>query len=196
MNVAISDVLICSMALLELGSRPINSFDEDTEPARICSNVYQNVRDEMLRQHPWNFAKKRALVSPMKTPPEFDFAYQFQVPPDFIRAIEVNGLRSETGVGLPPGYAFENGMILADVNLIRLRYIFRNDQPQEWDSAFIRLMVAAMKRSIAYAITRDQGAVATATQEWALALRAAKQTNGMELPPQQIDGNAFIEARY
>ena len=196
MAVTISDVSICATALLELGSRPINSFNEDTEGARLCANLYDNVRDEQLRQHPWNFAKKRMALTPLIEKPAFDFAYAFQLPTDFIRLIEVNGFRELNGVGFPPGYVVERGKILCDVDKINLRYIFRNDQPNEWDAAFIRVMVLAMKKSLAYAITRDQAAVANANQEWALALRTAKLTNGMEIPPQQIDGNTFIEARF
>lgn len=196
MNITISDILICSTALLELGSRPINSFDEDTEGARLCANLYIPVRDEMLRQHPWNFAKKRVRLVPIQDKPAFDFANAFELPADFIRMIEVNGLREISGVGFPPGYALEDGKVLADVDAINLRYVYRNANPASWDSAFVRLMILAMKKTLAYAITRDGPAVANANQEWLLALRIAKQTNGLEIPPQQIDGNSFMESRF
>ncbi|MCK7435902.1 hypothetical protein [Enterobacter bugandensis] len=196
MNVTLNDVLICSTALLELGSRPINSFDEDNEGARLCSNLYGNVRDEQLRQHPWNFAKKRVTLVPVKDTPAFGYANAFQLPSDFIRLLEINGLREENGIGFPPGYALEQGKILANVDKINLRYVFRNASPNEWDSGFVRVVILAMKKSLAYAITRDAAAVANANQEWAMALRAAKQANGMEVPAQQLEGNAFIEARY
>lgn len=196
MNVTISDVLICATALLELGSRPINSFDEDTEGARLCANLYQGVRDDMLRQHPWNFAKARVKLSPLKEAPEFGYTHAFQLPADYLRLIEVNGIRAYEGVGFPPGYALENGKILCNSASLNLRYIFRNDQPNEWDSAFTRAMILAMKKTLAYAITRDQAAVANASQEWAVALRLAKQVNGMEIPAQQLEGDAFMEARF
>lgn len=196
MNVTINDVLICSTALLELGSRPINTFDEDNEGARLCSNLYNNVRDEQLRQHPWNFAKKRVQLAPLITPPPFGFANAFQLPSDFIRLLEINNCYPADGRYWPPGYSVEQGKILANTDAINLRYVFRNDQPNEWDSGFVRVMVTAMKKSLAYAITRDAAAVANANQEWAMALRAAKQANGMEIPAMELEGNAFIEARY
>ena len=196
MNVTINDVLICSTALLELGSRPINSFDEDNEGARLCANMYGSVRDEMLRQHPWNFAKKRVTIAPLTTPPAFGYAHAYQLPSDFIRMIEINGLHEASGVGFPPGYTIENGKILTNASRINLRYIFRNDQPNQWDAAFVRLMVTAMRKALAYAITRDTPTAARADQDWAMALKLAKTTNGMEIPPQQITGDSFIEARY
>jgi hypothetical protein len=38
-----SSISICSNALLALGAHPINSFDEASEHARLCSNIYPTV---------------------------------------------------------------------------------------------------------------------------------------------------------
>jgi hypothetical protein len=35
-----SSISICSNALLALGAHPINDFDEDTDHARLCANLY------------------------------------------------------------------------------------------------------------------------------------------------------------
>lgn len=191
-----TDISICTTALLELGSRPINSFVEDNEPARLCSNLYPYVRDEMLRQHPWNFAKKRRLLGPDNASPAFGYTNQFTIPSDFIRLLEVNEQTLLDGVSWPVGYAYENGKILANVNQLRMRYIYANHIPGTWDSSFIRLMVCAMKKALAYAITRDQAAVSAAMQEWALALQTAKTVNGIEIPAQTLAGDAFMGARF
>lgn len=47
-----SSITICSNALLALGARSINSFDENTDHARLCSNIYPTVRNDLLRKHP------------------------------------------------------------------------------------------------------------------------------------------------
>lgn len=196
MQNSISDVAICATALLELGARPINDFDEESENARLCSNLYPWVRDEMLREHPWNFAKRRVLISRDKESPQFGYANQFTLPSDFIRLIEVNDTPFITGIGWPPGYQLENGKILSNETQLRLRYVYANYVPTTWDSSFNRLMIAAMKKALAYAITRDQAAAANATQEWAIALKQAKTINGVECPPQEIIGSTFLASRY
>ena len=68
-----SSISICSNALLALGAHPINSFDENTEHARLCSNIYPTVRNDLLRKHhgiarlnAWCFhpaVRRRRLVS-------------------------------------------------------------------------------------------------------------------------------------
>ncbi|EBA0378294.1 hypothetical protein FIX59_23640, partial [Salmonella enterica] len=64
-----SSVSICSNALLALGAHPINDFDEDTDHARLCANLYPTVRNKLLRSHPWNCAIKRVVLSPVSAAP-------------------------------------------------------------------------------------------------------------------------------
>src|SRR3546814_17640703 len=65
-----TEVSICSNALLRLGSDPINSFDEadnfgsNIERARLCANLWPNVRRQFLRTHPWTCATKRLVLPP------------------------------------------------------------------------------------------------------------------------------------
>src|SRR3546814_9999800 len=65
-----TEVSICSNALLRLGADPINSFDEadnfgsNIERARLCANLWPNVRRQVIRSHPWNCATKRVVLSP------------------------------------------------------------------------------------------------------------------------------------
>lgn len=195
MNVNISDISICSTALLALGERPINSFVENNTPARLCSNMYGSVRDNMLRQHVWNFAKTRVRLSPDADAPAFGYSYQFTLPGDFIRLIEVNGQQA-VGSSWPAGYSIEGTKVLTNYSSLELRYIYRNDAPQTWDAAFIEVVMLAMKKALAYPITRDVSVRAASEQEWAIALKLAKTINGMELPPVEIENNAFMEARY
>lgn len=196
MDANVSDISICSTALLELGSRPINDFIEDNEPARLCANIYPYVRDEMLRLHPWNFAKKRIVLSPEVAKPEFGYEHQYIIPADFVRMLEVNGTPSQSAFGWPAGYEIENGKILTNQSRLYLRYIYQNHNPNTWEPTFVRLVIAALKRALAYAITRDPAAVSSASQDWALALQMAKTVNGIEQPPQEIIGATFLGGRY
>lgn len=195
MKLNTSAISVCSAALLELGSRPINDFDENTEGARLCANLWPILRDNMLRLHPWNFAKKRVKLSPTKDIPEFGYSFAFNVPADFLRVISVNGEYAK-GMAWPEGYTLENGQILSDVPSLHLQYVYRNEEPINWDSEFTRLMVLTMKKSLAYPVTRDNAVKNDAEQEWAIALRLAKSTNGIETQPNEFGGDAFLKARY
>jgi hypothetical protein len=59
------------------GCSPIN-FDEDTDHARLCANLYPTVRNKLLRKHPWNCAVKRVVLSPSAPRPSLGTAISFR----------------------------------------------------------------------------------------------------------------------
>ncbi|EHD22079.1 MULTISPECIES: hypothetical protein [Brenneria] len=185
-----SSISICSNALLALGAHPINSFDEATDHARLCSNIYPTVRDDLLRKHPWNCAIKRTILSPSSTPPEFGFAYQFPLPGNLLRILSVGGECDDIR------YRIEGRKLLANINVIELRYIYRNDDESTWDAALVGLAEATMAAKLAYAVTASASLRDTLTQEAAYLLRQAKAIDGQEDPPEELGGYPTYEARF
>jgi hypothetical protein len=65
-----SDTEICNKALAKIGTRSdIASLDEDSNEARACSLIYATTRDEVLSMAHWNFAKRTATLSLIKSAP-------------------------------------------------------------------------------------------------------------------------------
>lgn len=185
-----SSVTICSNALLALGAHPINSFDEATEHARLCANMYPTVRNDLLRKHPWNCAVKRVILSPSSTPPVFGFGFQFPLPGDLIRILSIG----EEFDDIP--YRIEGNRLLANLNAIRLRYIWRNEDESTWDPALVSLAEAMMAAKLAYAVTSSASLRDTLTQEAAYLLRQAKAIDGQEEPPEELGGYPTLESRF
>ncbi|MHA7847248.1 hypothetical protein [Serratia sp. D1N4] len=185
-----SSVTICSNALLTLGAHPINSFDEATEHARLCANIYPTVRNDLLRKHPWNCAVKRVILSPSSTVPEFGFGFQFPLPGDLIRILSIG----EDYEDIP--YRIEGNKLLANINAIRLRYIWRNENESTWDSALVSLAEAMMAAKLAYAVTGSASLRDSLTQEAAYLLRQAKAIDGQEEPPEELGGYPTLHSRF
>lgn len=186
-NFAIS---ICSNALLALGAHPINSFDENNEHARLCSNIYPTVRNDLLRKHPWNCAVKRVVLSPSSTAPAFGFSFQFPLPGDLLRILSVG----EAWDDIP--YRIEGKKLLANQSVIRLCYIFRNEDESTWDAALVNLAEATMAAKLAYAVTASASLRDSLTQEAAYLLRQAKAIDGQEDPPEELGGYPTYESRF
>jgi len=55
---------IANLALSLIGGSPVASIDDPTSQARACKKWFDSVRDEALASHPWNFAMKRAIITP------------------------------------------------------------------------------------------------------------------------------------
>lgn len=60
---ASSDVAICNSALIKLGVAEITSLSQNVKRAQLCDEQYPKVRDELLRNHVWNFAIKRKVLA-------------------------------------------------------------------------------------------------------------------------------------
>ena len=50
---------LCNLALTRLGHNQISSLSENSKGATLCTLHYPQVRDALLRAHPWNFAIAR-----------------------------------------------------------------------------------------------------------------------------------------
>lgn len=183
-------VSICSNALQELGAKPINALDERTEHARLCANLYPDVRDELLRAHPWNCATKRDILTPLSTAPKFDFGYQFLLPGDWLRTIQVGNK------GQAIEYRSEGRNILANVTALPLVYIFRNDVEQSWSSHLVSLAELLMGARMAYAVTKSTSVRESWRDEFARALKVAKAVDGQDDPPEEFEEGTLLESRF
>jgi hypothetical protein len=60
---ALTKLLIANRALRRIGAKPLTTFGETTASGNAVNAVYDDVRDEVLAEHPWSFAQKRAYLS-------------------------------------------------------------------------------------------------------------------------------------
>jgi len=77
---------ICNMALSLLKVPTVTSITSPTtEVEELCDLWYDASRQELLRKHPWNFAKKRATLYAIVTAPTFGYDHKYLLPTDFMR---------------------------------------------------------------------------------------------------------------
>lgn len=187
MSTAIS---ICSNALLLLGDKPIADFSEDQDRARLASNLWPQVRDYVLRGHPWNCAIKRVSLAPDVAAPAFDWAYQFTLPPDYLKALSIGE------AGREGEFRVEGRKILADDNPLLLRYVFANDNPATYDPMLVEVMTAEMAHRMAYAITQSASMVDSMAQKASIVMRRARAVDGQDDTPEQLGDSPLLSARF
>lgn len=169
-----SVVGICSIALDSLGAEPINSLEDPSTNAGRCARAWPQVRDWLLRKHLWNCAVRRVVLAPDAEQPPFGFGQQFTLPADYLRMIEVG---DEYG---RPRYKIETGKILADCRALKLRYVWKNENPATWDSALVHVATLAMAAQLAYAVTASASESGLRMEILASELQAAKSIDGVE----------------
>ncbi|MCY0725785.1 hypothetical protein OVW19_29015, partial [Klebsiella pneumoniae] len=77
----------------------------------------------------------------------FGFRFQFALPGDLLRVLSVG----EVWDDIP--YRVEGNRLLANVQVLKLRYVFRNEDESTWDAALVDVAEMMMQAKLAYAVT-------------------------------------------
>lgn len=199
-----STVDIANYALNSLGANNISSFDENSKPARLINQRYESVRDSVFRAHPWNCLIRRTELAQETDTPAFGYAYQYALPtnPYCLRVLEFsNGtlsypqdnMFSNTG---GPVFVIEGRKLLSDEGTVKIKYVARVTDPQEYDASLIDVLAAALAFEISYAITGSNSVKQMMAAEYSDKLKQATFVDGTEGAPQRLEASEFIEARF
>lgn len=187
---AINAAELCSRALIALGARPINSFEDPTIEAEVARHLYPTLRDALLSSHPWRFATMQAALPRLPQAPAADYAYAFQLPPDFLRALSAG--TPDRGRGLT--YRIRGSRLEADVDALTLTYIFRPDEsgfPPFFDLALIARLAAEFCLPLTESTSRAQLLYKVADDEF----RRAKTVDSQQDAPSRIEDFTLVEVR-
>lgn len=141
----ISVTKICNSALGKIGAARINNYDDSTEsnPAAIqCRTHYEVARDSLLRSHVWSFAVNRASLTAETNAPDFEYDYQFTLPSDFIRLLNI--YEGDNYTELYDSYTIENGKILSNDSTCYIKYIKRVTDPVKFDTMFVEVLILSL----------------------------------------------------
>ena len=144
-----SVVDICNSALNLIGASNILDLTEDSKAARICNQRYTFVRDATFRSHPWNCLLRRVTLAPDTETPDFDFSNQFTLPTDPF-CLRVLQLQDQDLV-----YKVEGRKILANSTEIKMLYVARVEDPNEYDQLLIEAISAKLAADICYALVNS-----------------------------------------
>jgi hypothetical protein len=184
-----SVVDVCNRALDKLGHGAITSLSDGAKAANLCDRAWPIVRNQVLRDHPWNFAVKRTTTAPSSTDPSWGFDYQHPLPADFLRLLEVRDL--STGE-----YQVENGNILTDEDVLYIRYIREVTDPNEYDALFVDAVAARLAYELAEALTQSNTKRDAAWQEYQDGLLRAKRADAQENPSSTFVEDDWVSVRY
>ena len=140
-------IKICNMALTMAGEPTITSLAESSKSARICDLRFADVRDSVLRAHPWNCATKRASLAQLEDAPAYGFTYQFQLPADYLRLVEVEDPDME--------FKVEGRAFLTDSTTVKMRYVYRVVDVAFLDELCRQAIAAKLAHEICLSITRN-----------------------------------------
>ena len=191
-----SVVDICNGALNQLGATTILSLTEDSKNARLCNARYTQVRDGIFRSHPWNCLQKRTSLAKDATAPAWGFSAQFTLPADCLRLLYI--------IDYDSNYKVEGRKILSNTSTMKILYISRVTDPNQYDELLRETLSAALAADIAYGITSSNPVsekMNTLFQDKLRDARFVDATEGQNNAPDlgmtdAIDASTFINARF
>lgn len=163
-----SKVEIVNLALAHLGEGQINSLSSPVGKVQIINRIYDHCLKYVLSETFWSFATKEIVLSPdSNTAPVFQFSYAFSLPDGFLR------LDEEYKECVLYRYRRVGKFLYSNNNPFNIRYIYFNDNPEEYPVLFIEALATYIAYYNTSATDKDKKRERNALYELSLGKAAA-----------------------
>jgi hypothetical protein len=186
----LTDVEICSAALIKLGAAPIASLAEPRTEAEVARRLYPIARDALLSAHPWAFTQAQALLVASGPDPLGDFQRSFALPADFLRATSA-GI---AGRGRGTAYRIAGGRLHADPSELLLSYQRRAGEA-EFPAHFTAALVARLAAEFCLPVTENAGRAEVLYRLAAAESQLARLIDSQQATPRAVEDFSLIAAR-
>lgn len=265
-----TDVDIANRALSRLGAARIASINDDVKNARAARSALEIVRAEVLADHPWNCAVRRARIyaasysitaaawvgagsryrvtlgshalrtgdpvsiSGVAAPTQlndtfivgaatgttidlvdpdtglfvdgsayaawtsggtvllnglYDHLYQYFLPSDCLRLLEVDGQRDTE-------WAVESGRLATDLGApLDVAYIWSNEDTETYPPLLVSALAARLAAELALEVVDSPAKRQLADADYAVIIAKAKRGDAQERTPAELDESTWITAR-
>lgn len=196
-----SVIQVANRALTKLGSARITSLADDVKGARAIASCFEDLRDDEMRAHRWQFTLKRTSLAAMSTAPAFGYQYQYQVPADFLKIDQVNdefpSAVMDNYIGAETlDWVLENNLILTGMGApLKLRYIARIEDPNSWDVNFREALASRIAMELAEDLTQSNEKKRAAADDYDRAIKQAVRSNSIERLPVQPPDDQWVISR-
>lgn len=187
---ALSDIGLCSRALIKIGAAPINSFNDGSVESEIAGALFPQIRDTLLSAYAWSFATGQIALNRLSVDPIADYDYAYQLPNDFLRAFSAgSGTR---GRGL--NYRIAGNALHTNAPDVILTYIYRPEEetfPPYFDHALIARLAAEFTIPVTENTSRSETMLSIAEREF----QRARQVDAQQDTPGRIEDFTLIDVR-
>lgn len=177
---------ICNAALMRLGAEPIAAFTDNSKRAKLCSAHYKRIKEEMLSEHPWNFAIKRESLSKSTISPAFEYANQFDLPSDYLTAHKMYPDTVE--------FKQENKVLLSNEDSLDMVYI-ASVAERLFSSFFTRALILRLAVEFSYTMVQSNELRSVLIEEMKDAERTARLRDAQEDTPHEMTADEWTSVR-
>ena len=188
---ALSSIELCSSALIKIGANGISSFEDGTAEARIAASLYPLIRDGLLCAHPWSFATAKAELTRLVDDPLTDFAYAFELPAGFLKAISAGA----GGRGRGLRYQIIGRQLHADADEVTLTYVFQVGE-EDFPAYFAPVLVTRLAAEFCIPLTENTSRADSLHAQAQQELKLARLVDSQQDTPSRVEDFTLIRARF
>lgn len=196
-----SQVEIANRALTKLGAARIISFADDNKQSRSVNSMFNVVRDAELRAHLWSFTIKRDSLPALTTTPAWGYEYEYQLPPDCLRLLEVDDIYPGPNLddyrnANTQEFTIEGRKILTNKDApLKIRYVSRVADTTQWDATFVEAFACRLAMEMCEDLTQSNSKKESVKDDYNTAIMMAIRANAIELPPQDLPDDSWVMSR-
>lgn len=180
-----SQLGIYNLALMRLGAPPLTSLTDASKACVAFNSIWADVVDIVLRDHPWNFAIKRADLAALSETPVWGFTTVFQIPSDCVRVLGI-GDSDDPDTDPLLTYKIEGRKLYTDDSSVLLKYVRRVTIAGEFDARFASAVASRLAMETAIYLTQKPDVKTQMQKEYTLELSGARGIDAQEDTPQSI----------
>ena len=139
-----SKISLVNIALTRLGVQAITSFEENSKAARSANIYYDQIIENVLSQHYWNFATSRAELALNSISPAFEYTNAYTLPDDCLRVISL--YEDEE-------YIIEGNFLLTNSKTAKIIYIKKIINPLYFSAGFKNVVTWRLSAELAIPLT-------------------------------------------
>lgn len=177
-----TDLSICNAALVLVGDNQIQSFDDSSRAARLCSALYETTKLSLLQKNPWIFTLEQIQLARTVNTPLFDYDYEYQLPTNSLRVIKTDAINQD--------YRIHKDKLFANVDTIEILHQIDPGE-QAFPAYFTRALELRMAELLAAALMQDETYSRLMNEKYLLAIREARAIDAAQDPNQTISSEEF-----
>ena len=197
----LTEVDLANMALTMLGQQPISALTDSNNRAVMANQRYADVRDTVLRAHPWNCALKRDSLAKREDAPDWGYDNIFVLPSDFVRLVSIEDPTQkyslEAGNAEDASSDGNDIVLLTDASSMNIRYVYQLTSVPKMDHTLKHAIATRLAAELAMAISGDSGKESFLMEKYQSMLMQAQWEDSMQHnTTETIHGGLWLESRY
>ena len=166
---------LCSMALLKLGEKPIQSWGEDTAAANLAQTLFYPTVDTLLSMFPWRFATQNIVL--IRNSDD-----EFVIPSNVLRVLKWSG-------------KIIGNKIETNADTLEITAIVKTE-PETFPGYFATLVAAKMAMEFCIPLVGDANVFKTMTALYESEYQSAKFIDSTTSKSSNIDNFTLINSRF